>query len=100
MASKYYQFKLVTDFEVRGDQARAIDELVEGLNRGDKAQVRRNQGSWVFAPFEATFTTGAGTSLSFALGDVDGDGDLDIVSTRAGTMMDSSVSYVQVNRVR
>src|SRR5688572_20238777 len=39
MASKYDQFKLVTDFELRGDQARAIDELVEGLERGDKAQV-------------------------------------------------------------
>ena len=39
MSSKYDQFKLVTDFELRGDQARAIDELVEGLNRGDKAQV-------------------------------------------------------------
>src|SRR6478752_2918413 len=39
MASKYDQFKLVTDFELRGDQARAIDELVEGLNRGDKHQV-------------------------------------------------------------
>ena len=39
MASKYDHFKLVTDFELRGDQARAIDELVEGLNRGDKAQV-------------------------------------------------------------
>ena len=36
---KYDQFKLVTDFELRGDQARAIDELVEGLNRGDQAQV-------------------------------------------------------------
>src|SRR6188474_784228 len=39
MASKYDQFRLVSDFELRGDQARAIDELVEGLNRGDKAQV-------------------------------------------------------------
>src|SRR6516225_4949102 len=39
MASKYDRFTLVTDFELRGDQARAIDELVEGLNRGDKAQV-------------------------------------------------------------
>ena len=39
MSSKYDQFNLVTDFELRGDQARAIDELVEGLNRGDKAQV-------------------------------------------------------------
>jgi excinuclease ABC subunit B len=39
MASKYDQFKLVTDFELRGDQARAIEELVDGLNRGDKSQV-------------------------------------------------------------
>src|SRR5687768_3696688 len=39
MASKYDRFKLVTDFELRGDQARAIDELVEGLTRGDKSQV-------------------------------------------------------------
>src|SRR4029453_9660864 len=39
VASKYDRFKLVTDFELRGDQARAIDELVEGLNRGGKARV-------------------------------------------------------------
>jgi len=39
MASKYDRFNLVTDFELRGDQSRAIDELVEGLNRGDKSQV-------------------------------------------------------------
>src|SRR5687767_2084816 len=39
MASKYDRFKLVTDFELRGDQARAIDELVDGLLRGDKSQV-------------------------------------------------------------
>src|SRR5215207_5230053 len=39
MASKYDRFSLVTDFELRGDQARAIDELVEGLNRGDAHQV-------------------------------------------------------------
>src|SRR5688500_7134856 len=39
MASKYDHFNLVTDFELRGDQARAIDELVEGLRRGDSAQV-------------------------------------------------------------
>jgi excinuclease ABC subunit B len=32
-------FKLVSDFEVRGDQVRAIPELVEGLNRGDPFQV-------------------------------------------------------------
>jgi excinuclease ABC subunit B len=39
MSSKYDRFTLVTDFELRGDQARAIDELVEGLNRGDSSQV-------------------------------------------------------------
>ena len=39
MASRYDRFKLVTDFELRGDQARAIDELVEGLERGDTSQV-------------------------------------------------------------
>jgi len=35
----YDRFSLVTDFEIRGDQVRAIPELVEGLNRGDKHQV-------------------------------------------------------------
>ena len=39
MSSKYDRFNLVTDFDLRGDQARAIDELVEGLNRGDRSQV-------------------------------------------------------------
>ena len=39
MASRYDRFKLVTDFELRGDQRRAIDELVEGLERGDTSQV-------------------------------------------------------------
>jgi len=39
MPSIYDKFKLVTDFELRGDQARAIPELVEGLTRGDKCQV-------------------------------------------------------------
>jgi excinuclease ABC subunit B len=32
-------FRLETDFELRGDQPRAIDQLVDGLQRGDKAQV-------------------------------------------------------------
>ena len=39
MASVHDRFELVSDFELRGDQAHAIDELVEGLNRGDKHQV-------------------------------------------------------------
>jgi excinuclease ABC subunit B len=33
------RFDLVSDFELRGDQPRAIDELVEGLGRGDPHQV-------------------------------------------------------------
>jgi excinuclease ABC subunit B len=33
------RFELVSDFEPRGDQPRAIGELVDGLERGDKHQV-------------------------------------------------------------
>src|SRR5437667_12829059 len=33
------QFQLESDFELRGDQPTAIAQLVEGLNRGDRAQV-------------------------------------------------------------
>src|SRR5262249_34951550 len=39
MPSVYDTFNLVSDFQLAGDQARAIPELVEGLERGDKAQV-------------------------------------------------------------
>ena len=39
MPSVHDRFTLVSDFEVRGDQLRAIPELVEGLNRGDTHQV-------------------------------------------------------------
>jgi excinuclease ABC subunit B len=39
MPSFFDRFKLVTDFELRGDQGRAIPELVEGLQRGDESQV-------------------------------------------------------------
>jgi excinuclease ABC subunit B len=33
------QFQLESDFELRGDQPRAIAQLTEGLDRGDRAQV-------------------------------------------------------------
>ncbi|NQW05326.1 MAG: excinuclease ABC subunit UvrB [Acidobacteria bacterium] len=33
------RFELESDFELRGDQPRAIEQLVEGLQRGDPAQV-------------------------------------------------------------
>jgi excinuclease ABC subunit B len=39
MPSVYDKFTLVSDFELKGDQARAIPELVDGLNRGDLSQV-------------------------------------------------------------
>ncbi len=39
MPSVHDQFKLVSDFQIRGDQIRAIPELVDGLNRGDSHQV-------------------------------------------------------------
>ena len=39
MPSVHDRFTLVSDFAVRGDQLRAIPELVAGLNRGDPYQV-------------------------------------------------------------
>ncbi|MXY26016.1 MAG: excinuclease ABC subunit UvrB [Acidobacteria bacterium] len=39
MPSTYDRFALVTDFELRGDQERAIAELTDGLDRGDPHQV-------------------------------------------------------------
>src|SRR5215203_3552855 len=39
MPSVFDQFKLVSDFEIRGDQVHAVPELIEGLNRGDSHQV-------------------------------------------------------------
>ena len=39
MPSLYDRFNLVSDFELKGDQQKAITELVEGLDRGDPSQV-------------------------------------------------------------
>src|SRR4249920_838817 len=39
MPSVYDRFHLVSDFELAGDQPRAIGELTDGLERGDKHQV-------------------------------------------------------------
>ena len=39
MPGDHDRFELVTEFELRGDQPRAIRELVEGLRRGDRSQV-------------------------------------------------------------
>src|SRR5690606_42012999 len=35
-------FRLVSEFEPRGDQPKAIHELVEGLRRGEKHQDRKS----------------------------------------------------------
>jgi excinuclease ABC subunit B len=39
MPSVYDRFTLVSDFQLAGDQTRAIGELTDGLERGDKHQV-------------------------------------------------------------
>src|SRR5687768_7175300 len=39
MPSLHDRFNLTSDFQIRGDQIRAIPELVDGLDRGDDAQV-------------------------------------------------------------
>ena len=39
MASTYDHFTLVSDFELRGDQPRAVEELTDALKRGDRHQV-------------------------------------------------------------
>ena len=39
MPSVYDRFNLVSEFDLAGDQARAIGELTEALDRGDKHQV-------------------------------------------------------------
>jgi excinuclease ABC subunit B len=39
MGSVYDRFRLVSDFDLAGDQPRAIGELVDGLERGDPHQV-------------------------------------------------------------
>jgi excinuclease UvrABC helicase subunit UvrB len=37
MPSVYDRFNLTSDFELAGDQTRAIAELTEGLDRGDSS---------------------------------------------------------------
>ena len=39
MPSVYDRFALTSEFELRGDQVRAVPELVDGLTRGDRHQV-------------------------------------------------------------
>ena len=39
LASTYDRFRLVTDFELKGDQQQAVAELTAGIERGDRHQV-------------------------------------------------------------
>ena len=61
------------------------------------AQIRRNQGGFVFATFSGPL--GSGPSLGMSVGDVDGDGDLDLASTHSSGG-ETVVTSVLVNRVR
>lgn len=64
---------------------------------GEDVVIRRNNGAWTFT--EKRVAVGAGTRRSLALGDADGDHDLDIAVTFA-TGTDSTVTRVFLNRVR
>ncbi len=64
---------------------------------GDKAQARRNQGGWSFATTEGML--GPGAPISMAVGDADGDGDLDVASTHSAGG-EATMTYVLVNKVR
>lgn len=62
-----------------------------------KIQLRRNLGNWTFAPFE--LTTPAGSFVSLAQGDAEGDGDPDLALT-LGTGGTTTLTAVFVNKVR
>ncbi len=64
---------------------------------GDDVVVRRNRGGWIFSEFRQA--VGAGTRLSVATGDVDGDGDLDVAVTFA-TGGDTTRTAIVRNRAR
>ncbi len=70
-------------------------DLVFGT--GGVIEVRRNLGTWRFAPF--TIDAGPGLRLSTSLGDVDGDGDDDLAVTIA-TTPPATRTLVFLNRVR
>jgi hypothetical protein len=64
-----------------------------------KVEVRRNLGAFTFAP--RSIPTGPGAPLSFAIGDLDADGDPDLAITVRGTSgAESTLTYVLVNKVR
>ncbi|MEW5739087.1 MAG: FG-GAP-like repeat-containing protein [Myxococcota bacterium] len=65
--------------------------------QGEEVIVRRNRGSFLFSEFRARL--GAGTRLSFDVGDVDGDGDPDFAAT-VTLGGDATRTWVTINRVR
>ncbi|HEY0883452.1 MAG TPA: VCBS repeat-containing protein, partial [Archangium sp.] len=64
---------------------------------GDELVIRRNRGGWVFS--QSTVPAGPGTRRSLALGDADGDQDLDVALTLT-TGPESTTTRLFLNRVR
>jgi hypothetical protein len=64
---------------------------------GDDLVLRRNRGAWVFS--QATVPAGMGIRRSIALGDADGDQDLDVAVTLT-TGPESTTTRLFLNRVR
>lgn len=62
-----------------------------------RAQLRRNQGAFSFAPFD--FAVGTGASLGLLAADLDGDHDLDLICTHSAGGEATSTS-VLINQVR
>jgi len=60
-----------------------LDAIVANI-RNQAQDVHLNDGSGVFSPHPSTPTFGAGSSRAVALGDVDGDGDLDALVANNG----------------
>jgi hypothetical protein len=66
---------------------------------GDQVRVRRNLGNFQFTTYDTTTTAAAAPPVSFAIGDVDGDGDPDVAATYS-TGGSSTVTHVVLNKVR